>query len=106
MAKRINVILPETTIRIIDRLVKPGERSRLIDKALRHYVATRSAEGIREQLKQATIRDRDLDREIMTEWAPVDNESWQQIDAPAPKPSRKSDGRAAAKSTSPRSTRR
>jgi CopG family transcriptional regulator/antitoxin EndoAI len=104
MAKRINVILPETTIRGIDRLVKPGERSRLINKALEHYLATRSAEGLREQLKQAAIRDRDLvEREISDDWAAVDHESWQQMDREG---ERKAPGRAAAKSTSRRSTRR
>jgi hypothetical protein len=77
MAKRINVILPEATISTIDRLVKPGERSRLIDKAVRHYVATRSTEALREQFKQATIRDRDLDAETVDEWADVDRQLWQ-----------------------------
>jgi len=31
MNKRINIVLPETTIRIINRLAKPGHRSRFID---------------------------------------------------------------------------
>ena len=92
MAKRINIILPETTIRTIDRLAKPGERSRLIDKALQHYVATRSAEGVREQLKQTTIRDCDLNVAITAEWAAVDNESWQHIDREG---ERKAPGRTA-----------
>ncbi len=64
MAKRINVILPETTIITIDRLVKKGERSRLIDQAPQHYVAARSIESVREKLKIASIRDRDLDSEV------------------------------------------
>lgn len=72
-------MLPETTIRTLDRLSKPGERSRLIDKAVLHYAATRSAEGLREQLKQAALRDRDLDEETAEEWIPVDHESWQQL---------------------------
>jgi metal-responsive CopG/Arc/MetJ family transcriptional regulator len=104
MAKRINVMLPETTIRALDRLAKPGERSRLIDKAVLHYAATRSAEGLREQLKQAALRDRDLDTETSEEWIAVDHESWQQLDTEE-NPS-KGTGRSAAKSTLRHSTRR
>ena len=103
MAKRINVILPEATITTIDRLVKPGQRSRLIDKAVQHYVATRSADALREQLKQATIRDRDLDAEVTADWGAVDHESWQHID---PRSGREAPSRTAGKSTSRRSTRR
>ena len=103
MAKRINVILPESTIRTIDRLAKPGERSRFIGKAVLHYASTRSAEALREQLKQAAVRDRDLDREILDDWAAVDRESWQQIDD---KEKRTAAGRRAGQYTSPRSTRR
>ncbi len=106
MAKRINVILPETTLSTIDRLVKKGERSRLIDRAVQHYVATRSAEGLREQLKAASIRDRDLDSEIAVDWTAVDNESWQHIDQNNEKEAPTPRGRAAGKSTSRRSTRR
>jgi hypothetical protein len=101
MAKRINVILPDATIRTIDRLARPGERSRLIAKAVRHYAATQSTEAIREQLKQTSIRDRDLDLEITDEWLTVDRETCQQIDPEHP---RKTPGRAAAKSISRRST--
>lgn len=103
IAKRINVILPETTLKTIDRLVQKGERSRLIDKAVRHYVATRSPEVLRQQLQLATIRDRDLDSEIALDWIAVDNE-WQHIDPRNEKETRAS-GRAAGKSTSRRSTR-
>ena len=103
MAKRINIILPDATIHTIDRLARRGERSRLIAKAVRHYAATQSPEAIREQLKQTSIRDRDLDLGITDEWITVDGETWQQIDPEHP---RKTPGRAAGKSISRRSTRR
>jgi metal-responsive CopG/Arc/MetJ family transcriptional regulator len=44
--KRINIVLPEATIRTIDRMAMPGERSRFIDQAVRHYVANQSAEAL------------------------------------------------------------
>jgi|SRR5208283_4346557 len=98
--KRINIVLPEATIRTIDRMAVPGERSRFIDQAVRHYVANQSAEALRAQLERAAVRDRDLDREIAADWFAVDRETWQQLDRRRPAT------RGAERSTSPRSTRR
>jgi len=80
MAQRINIILPEATIRTIDRMARPGQRSRFIDRAVQHYVATASAEALQERLKQAALRDRDLDLEIAGDWFAVDQEQWQKLD--------------------------
>jgi CopG family transcriptional regulator/antitoxin EndoAI len=104
MGKRINIVLAESTIRTIGRLAKPGERSRFIDRAVQHYVATQSAEALRKRLEEAAVRDRDLDRQVADEWLPVDQEIWRRLDDSEqyPKPTT----RGAAKSTSRRSTRR
>src|SRR4051812_28289645 len=78
MTKRINVILPETTIRAIDRMAKPGQRSQFINRAVEHYVATQSVEAVRKRLEFTAVRDRDLDREIAQDWFAVDQEAWRQ----------------------------
>ncbi len=104
MTKRINVVLPETTIRAIDRVAKPGERSQFINRAVEHYIATQSAEAIRKRLEITAIRDRDLDREIALDWTAVDKEEWRQLDRT--ESSRKPVIQSAEKSTSRRSTRR
>jgi CopG family transcriptional regulator / antitoxin EndoAI len=100
MAHRINITLPESTLRKLDRLAKPGERSRFIDKAVPHFAATRSHEALREQLKQASLRDRDLDQQLTKEWASVDSKGWQHIE----KERRRRRGPGAARSISPRPT--
>src|ERR1017187_150947 len=64
MAKRTNVILPEATVRTLDRLARPGQRSRFIDRAVQHYVTTGSPGGLQEGLKKAALRDRALDLDI------------------------------------------
>lgn len=106
MSKRLNIVLPETTVKAIDRLARPGERSRFIDKAVQHYVFHQSTEALRARLEQTAVRDQDIDRQVAEEWFAVDHETWQQLDTQptpaAPKPAT----RAAAKSTSRRSTRR
>jgi CopG family transcriptional regulator / antitoxin EndoAI len=76
MSKRINIVLPETTVQTIDRMAKPGQRSRFIDAAVRHYVANRSTEALRARLEHAAVRDQDLEHEVAAEWLAVDKESW------------------------------
>jgi len=102
MRKRLNIVLPETTIQTIDRMVEPGERSRFINKAVEHYVANRSADALRTRLERAAARDRDIDREVAADWLAVDQQEWQKLDRPNRKPATP----GAAKSTSRRSTRR
>ena len=104
MGKRINIVLPETTVETINRMAKPGQRSRFINQAVNHYVANRSTEALRAQLERAAIRDRDLDREVAADWFAVDQESWQRLDKPKGRRNRTT--RGAERSTSRRSTRR
>ena len=101
MSKRINIILPIATIQIIDRMAKPGMRSKFINTAVEHYVANRSTQALRAQLERAAIRDQDLDREVSEDWLAVDQQAWQRLDPPKQAKST----RSAAKSTSRRSTR-
>jgi len=79
MGKGINVALSEETVRTIDRMVKPRERGRFIQRAVQHYVTSASPEVLQEQLKQAALRDRDLDSEIASDWFAVDEEQWQRL---------------------------
>jgi hypothetical protein len=104
MARRINILLPEATLNVIDRMARPGQRSRFIERAVRHYVATASPEALEERIKQAAIRDRDLDLGIADDWLAVDQEQWRSLDR-QDTPHTKT-GRNEVKSTSRRSTRR
>ena len=104
MAKRINVILQEATVRTIDRLSRPGQRSRFIERAVQYYVTTASPEALEERLRQAALRDHDLDREIASDWFAVDQEQWQKLENQENRHALP--GREEAKSTSRRSTRR
>ncbi|MBI3208783.1 MAG: hypothetical protein HYZ37_07765 [Candidatus Solibacter usitatus] len=103
MSKRINIVLPEATVQTIDRMARPGQRSRFINAAVQHYVANCSVEALRAQLERAAARDRDLDREIAADWFAVDQETWKKLDEQplAKRPAT----RGGAKSTSRRSIR-
>ena len=97
MNKRLNIVLPEATLKSIDRLTKPGERRRFIDKAVQHYISNQSIEAVRARLERPAVRDRDMNREVAGEWSAADREEWQAIDKTT---------RAGVKSTSRRSRRR
>ena len=77
MNKRINVILPTATMAVLDRVATKGNRSALIDRAIRHYVKTQSQHNLREQLKQEALANAERDLEIAAEWFPLEEEAWQ-----------------------------
>jgi len=77
MNKRINVILPTTTIAVLDKVASRGDRSALIDVAVRHYVKTQSRRNLRERLKQEALANAGRDLQMATEWFPLEEEAWQ-----------------------------
>jgi CopG family transcriptional regulator/antitoxin EndoAI len=103
MSKRLNIILPDATLRVLERVTAKGDRSRFISQAVLHYVQTHSAANLRERLKQGALANAKLDLEIAEDWFPVEQEAWQKLDRAerAAKPSR-----GGAKSSSRRSIRR
>jgi CopG family transcriptional regulator / antitoxin EndoAI len=103
MSKRVNIMLPETTLKVLDRVAGKGDRSRFISEAVLYYVQARSASNLRERLKQGALANANLDLEIAEEWFPVEQEAWQKLDR---EERMAKTSRGAAKSTSPRSTRR
>ena len=77
MNKRINVILPTATVAVLDRIAAKGNRSALIDRAIRHYVKTQSQQSLRERLKQEALTNAERDLEMAAEWFPLEEEAWQ-----------------------------
>lgn len=77
MHKRVNVTLPEETIRLIDRSANHGNRSRFIDEAVRYFVRGRSRTRLRKLLKEGAQRYAARDRVVAEEWFHVDEEVWQ-----------------------------
>jgi CopG family transcriptional regulator / antitoxin EndoAI len=78
MTKRINIVLPMETLKVLDRVAPKGNRSRLISEAVMHYVATRAKSNLAERLKQGAVANAQRDLEITQEWFSLDEEAWQQ----------------------------
>jgi len=102
MAKRINIVLSDESVKTVHRAAKSGERSRFIDRAVLYYAATHSTKALHERLIRAAVRDRDLAEEIGRDWFAVDREAWQTAEEREVRRST----RSAAKSTSSRSIQR
>jgi CopG family transcriptional regulator/antitoxin EndoAI len=82
MSVRINVILPEETVRVLDRVAPKGNRSRLISEAVMHYVSTRGRSNLAEQLKAGALANATRDLAIAEEWFPLEEEAWQRRQKP------------------------
>ena len=76
MHKRVNVTLPEETIRLIDRCANHGNRSRFIAEAVRHFVRSHGRTQLRRLLEEGAERRAARDLAIAGEWFPVDQDTW------------------------------
>ena len=77
MHRRINITLPEETVRLIDRVSKKGDRSRFIDTAVKHYVGEVSRSNLKKRLKEGYIHSAERDLRLAEEWFPLEEEAWQ-----------------------------
>jgi CopG family transcriptional regulator/antitoxin EndoAI len=76
MQQRINVSLPEETVKLIDRVTRKGNRSRLIDAAVRHYVRSVGRAKLQDQLAEGYRKLAKSSLETAAEWFPLDEEAW------------------------------
>ncbi len=60
--------MPEETLKIIDRVAEKGDRSRIIDRAVKYYVKELGRANLKKQLKEGAIRRAERDLELAEEW--------------------------------------
>jgi CopG family transcriptional regulator/antitoxin EndoAI len=75
MSKRINIILPDKTMAVLDRVTT--NRSRFIDRAVRQLIETESKANLRTLLKREAIDNAARDLAISAEWFPLEEEAAQ-----------------------------
>jgi CopG family transcriptional regulator / antitoxin EndoAI len=75
MTKRINVILPTSTVAVLDRIATKGRRSTLIDRAIRDYVKNHGRQNLRQRLRQEALANAERDLEMAADWFPVEEEA-------------------------------
>ena len=81
MSKRINIILPDKTVAVLDRVASKGRRSSFISRAVLHYVETQGRQSLRAQLEAGYRANAQRDLEIAAEWFPLEEEAWNTFEA-------------------------
>jgi len=76
MNKRLNITLPEQTVRLIDRVAGKGRRRNLIDRAIRRYVKEETRANLRKQLAESYQANAATDLQLAEEWFPLEEEAW------------------------------
>ena len=74
--KRVNITLPDDTLRLLDRLTGKGERSGFLDQAVRFYVGQKGSDNLKKQLRQGAIARAARDLDLAGEWFPIEDEAW------------------------------
>jgi CopG family transcriptional regulator / antitoxin EndoAI len=74
MYKRINITLPESTVRLIERVAGRGDRSRLVDEALKQYLRGATRKSLKKRIKEGSVRRFERDRALAQERLPIDEE--------------------------------
>lgn len=76
MHKRINITLPEETVRLLNRVSTKGDRSGLIDRAIRRYVEETGKANLRRRLREGYERRGEFDLETAEAWFALDEDTW------------------------------
>jgi metal-responsive CopG/Arc/MetJ family transcriptional regulator len=75
MHRRLNITLPEETVALIDSVAKAGDRSRLINEAVRLYIKTFATQNLRRRMREGARARADRDIAIALEWFPRDEKA-------------------------------
>ncbi|MBZ5727350.1 MAG: ribbon-helix-helix domain-containing protein [Acidobacteriia bacterium] len=75
MSKRINIVLPDRTLAVLDRVASKGNRSRFISRAVLHFIESQGKETLRERLKREGVANAGRDLEIAADWFPLEEEA-------------------------------
>ena len=76
MSKRVNIMLPEKTLAILDRVAPKGQRSSFISKAVLHFVESQGKQSLRQQLQAGYRANAEESLRIAADWFPLEEEAW------------------------------
>ncbi len=73
----MNIMLPEKTLAVLDRVTTRGNRSRFISQAVLDYVETQARRNLRDRLKASYEANAGESLKLAMEWFPLEEEAWQ-----------------------------
>jgi CopG family transcriptional regulator / antitoxin EndoAI len=74
--RRINVTLPEETVKLMDRVSEKGDRSRLINEAVNRYIGGMRRANLRKLLRAGALRRAARDRRLAEDWFLLEDDAW------------------------------
>jgi CopG family transcriptional regulator/antitoxin EndoAI len=74
MHHRVNITLPEKTVRLMDRIVRKGNRSRFISEAIHRFVEAEGRAKLRLRLKQGAKKRAQRDLQLAEDWFDLEEE--------------------------------
>jgi len=74
--QRLNITLPHDTVRLLDRVSPAGERSRMIDEAVRWFITEKGRQRLRERIKEGAIARARRDLELAADSFCLEEEAW------------------------------
>lgn len=69
-------MLPQGTLTLLDRVAPKGDRSQVIDEAVRAFISDRSRASLRERLKEGAKARASRDLGMSEEWFSIENDVW------------------------------
>ena len=76
MRRRLNISLPEETVRMLNRLAPKGERSWVIAEAVTRYAAAMGKERLRKRMRERAVKRAESDLRLVEEWLGSEGEPW------------------------------
>ena len=77
MQQRLSITLPRETIKLVDRSIKKGDRSRFINDAIKFFVKKHGRADLKAILKEGAIKRAKRDVGIAEDWFLLADEPWQ-----------------------------
>jgi CopG family transcriptional regulator/antitoxin EndoAI len=74
MSKRINIVLPDRTLAVLDKVARKGNRSQIISRAVLYFVESQGKETLRERLKHEALENAERDVAMAAEWFALEEE--------------------------------
>ena len=78
--KRINITLPQNTVRLLEKTVKKGGRSNFLNRAIKFYIGEVGRSNLKKLLKERALARQEDDLRLAEEWFNLENEAWSKID--------------------------
>jgi len=72
--QRVDFTLPKETVKLLEKIAKRGDRSRLVDQAIRYFAKEMSRANLRKQIKEGALVNASRDLSLIEEWFSIDDE--------------------------------